>query len=101
MEVVTGSWKLFFDIQCVGRVLLLLVLLSHIGWITEQTDKAVKSLSEHTPLSSGLFVPRLSPEALANAIEASLEGGANGVSLFSARAMTAAHWQSFSRAIKR
>jgi hypothetical protein len=72
-----------------------------IEWIKEETEKGVKSLPHDIPLYSGLFVPQLSPEALTQAIEASFEGGAKGVTLFPARAMTEAHWQSFSRAIKR
>jgi len=72
-----------------------------IEWIRKQTEKGVKSLPHDIPLYSGLFVPQLSPEALTKAIEASFEGGAKGVTIFSARAMTEAHWQSFSRAVKR
>jgi uncharacterized lipoprotein YddW (UPF0748 family) len=66
-----------------------------IGWIREQTRKGVKSLSSRIPLYSGLFVPEMSPETLSQAVDASLEGGASGVSLFDARAMTDAHWKSF------
>ena len=68
-----------------------------IGWIGEQTEKGVKSLSSRIPLYSGLFVPQLSSEGLAQAFDASLSGGASGVSLFSAGAMTGEHWKSFSQ----
>jgi uncharacterized lipoprotein YddW (UPF0748 family) len=69
-------------------------------WIKEQTAKGVKSLSGRAPLYSGLLVFRMTPDALAKAIAAAYEGGANGVVIFPAQAMTEAHWQSFSRAIQ-
>jgi uncharacterized lipoprotein YddW (UPF0748 family) len=72
-----------------------------IGWIREQTQKGVKSLSLRIPLYSGLFVPELSPEALSRAIDASLEGGASGVSLFAAGAMTDAQWERFREKARR
>lgn len=71
-----------------------------IEWIREKTEKGVKSLAGRLPLYSGLLLFRMSPEELAKAIAASLEGGAKGVVLFPAQAMTEAHWKSFSQAIK-
>jgi len=70
-----------------------------IAWIREQTEKGIKSLKRKIPLYSGLFVPSLSPEELAEAVKASLEGGASGVSLFSSGAMSDAHWESFRRTV--
>jgi len=72
-----------------------------IGWIKRETEKGVKSLADRAPLYSGILVFRLSPEELAAAIGAALEGGAQGVVLFSAQGMTDATWLSFSQAIKK
>jgi uncharacterized lipoprotein YddW (UPF0748 family) len=68
-----------------------------IPWIQEQVSKGVKSLSNRIPLYSGLFVPSLNPDELAQAVEASMKGGASGVSLFNAGSMTDAHWERFGR----
>ncbi len=67
-----------------------------IPWIQEQVSKGVASLSHRIPLYSGLFVPSLNPDDLVKAVEASLQGGARGVSLFNAASMTEAHWERFS-----
>ncbi|MBI2505904.1 MAG: hypothetical protein HYW07_22035 [Candidatus Latescibacteria bacterium] len=45
-------------------------------------------------------MPALSPEELARAVRGSIEGGAQGVSLFSASAMSEAHWEHFGRAVR-
>ena len=71
-----------------------------IGWIRDQTEKGVRLLASDIPLYSGLFVPQLSPDGLAQAFDASIAGGARGVSLFSASAMTDEHWRSFSQRVK-
>jgi hypothetical protein len=71
-----------------------------IDWIEKETRREVESLSDSVPLYSGLSVTQLNPEDLSNAVKASYKGGASGVSLFSAQAMTADQWQSFSKAIK-
>lgn len=69
-----------------------------VDWIAEQTQKGIQSLKKDIPLYSGLFVPRLTPDDLSRAIAASLRGGASGVSLFSAGAMSDAHWERFRKA---
>ncbi len=71
-----------------------------ISWIEEQTAKGVKSLSSRIPLYSGLFIPDLNPEPLGRAVDASIAGGAGGTSLFSANAMTNAHWEIFRQKAK-
>jgi uncharacterized lipoprotein YddW (UPF0748 family) len=68
-------------------------------WIRQETEKGVRSLPESIPLYSGLLVFRLSPEDVAKAVRASLKGGARGVSIFSAQAMSEAKWRSFRDAI--
>jgi uncharacterized lipoprotein YddW (UPF0748 family) len=61
------------------------------AWIREQTEKGVRALNGRAPLYSGLMVG--SPEELREAIVAATEGGAGGVALFHARALTDAHWE--------
>ncbi|KPK96408.1 hypothetical protein AMJ80_00010 [bacterium SM23_31] len=69
-------------------------------WIKKQTEKGVMSLPKNIPLYSGLYVPQLRPDELTEAVEASFDGGAKGIVLFSANAMTDAHWKYFSKAVK-
>jgi uncharacterized lipoprotein YddW (UPF0748 family) len=71
-----------------------------IDWIKTQTLKGTASLSGRIPLYSGLFVPQLNPNELAKAIECSLEGNAQGVSLFSAQSMSAKHWTLFKEIVR-
>lgn len=72
----------------------------NLEWIREECAQGVRSLAGTTQLYSGLFVPALTPEELAQAIRVSIEGGAQGVSLFSAGAMSTAHWEQFSRTVR-
>jgi len=69
-----------------------------IDWIREQTETGIRSLQGKTRYYSGLFVPALKPGELRQAMEASFRGGAAGVSLFSAGAMTEEHWKAFREA---
>jgi uncharacterized lipoprotein YddW (UPF0748 family) len=71
-----------------------------IDWIREQTEVGVRSLRGRMPLYSGLFVPQLTPEALAEAVDASFSGGADGIVLFSAQAMSSNHWRSLQKALR-
>lgn len=70
-------------------------------WIKEQTEREVALLHHRMPLYSGLLVFNMSPEELALAIEAALDGGANGVVIFPAQAMSESHWRIFSQVAKR
>ena len=63
-----------------------------IDWIEQHTRKGVTALAGRLPLYSGLFVPALSPDELNEAVAAAKAGGANGISLFHAQAMTEEHW---------
>ena len=63
-----------------------------IAWIGEQVQKNRKLLKSPKPIYSGLFVPKLNPKELAEAIKISMESGANGVSIFSLESMKKAHW---------
>ena len=70
-----------------------------ITWIGEQVERGIGSLKKRIPLYSGLFVPRLTPDDLSGAISASFRGGASGISLFSAGAMSDEHWERFREAV--
>lgn len=66
-----------------------------IDWIEAQCREGVERLPATVPLYSGVFIPALRPEELAPAVHASLAGGAQGVSLFSAQAASPKHWDAF------
>lgn len=68
-----------------------------IDWIEEETRKGKDLLVGSQPIYSGLFVPSLSANELAQAIKASQRGGASGISLFNYNAMSDAHWQVIDR----
>ena len=70
-----------------------------VAWIEEATKEGVEALGGKCPLYSGLFIPALSPDELPQAVEYALKGGAAGISLFSHRAMTEAHWSVLTRAL--
>mgnify|MGYP000141373490 CR=1 FL=1 len=70
-----------------------------VKWIKKATQEGVKALSPTTKLYSGLFVPALSPSDLVRAVSFASEGGAKGIVLFNAEAMTDAHWKSLGRVL--
>ena len=67
----------------------------NLNWIGAQCARGVAALPDGVPLYSGLFVAALSPEELVQASRISLDGGAQGVSLFAAGSMSPAHWKAF------
>ena len=64
-----------------------------VAWVGEATREGVEALAGRCPLYSGLFVPELTPDELAQAAELSLANGAEGIVLFQGRTPTDAHWQ--------
>jgi len=72
-----------------------------VDWIREETERGVRSLEHRAPLYSGLLVGRMTPEELTEAIQAAVAGGASGVCLFYAQAMTDPLWQGFRQATRR
>jgi uncharacterized lipoprotein YddW (UPF0748 family) len=60
-------------------------------WVRDQTREAVSTVRQ--PIYSGLFIHNMKPDDMARTIHMALEGGASGVSLFSADGMDAAQWQ--------
>jgi uncharacterized lipoprotein YddW (UPF0748 family) len=59
-------------------------------WVRAQTKEGVSTVQQ--PLYSGLFTHNMKQEEMARTIKMALEGGASGVSLFSADGMDAAKW---------
>lgn len=62
-----------------------------VAWIGKATREGVEALNGKFPLYSGLFVPRLSPDELGQAIEYSLENGASGITIFEEGSMNKHH----------
>jgi uncharacterized lipoprotein YddW (UPF0748 family) len=63
-----------------------------VRWIRAATELGRAALDGRVPLYSGLFIPELAPDALRTAVDSARAGGASGITLFSVRAMTEAHW---------
>lgn len=68
-----------------------------VDWIGQQVGAALERLNSSKPVFSGLFVPHLSPEELERSIDVSLAAGAKGISLFSYKDMSDAHWAALGR----
>lgn len=60
-------------------------------WVRDQTREGVTTVKQ--PLYSGVYIQNLKTEEMTRTIRMAFEGGASGVSLFSADAMDAAKWQ--------
>jgi len=60
------------------------------GWVEAMTREAVAAVT--APVYSGLYVPPLDAAELRRTIDAALAGGAAGISIFSAAAMTPERW---------
>ena len=63
-----------------------------VEWIKRVTREGVEALGSKAPLYSGLHISMLTPEELARATRLAYEGGASGVCLFTATAMSNEHW---------
>jgi uncharacterized lipoprotein YddW (UPF0748 family) len=62
-----------------------------VAWIEEASREGARALAGRSPLYSGLYLPDLSPEDLAQAVRAALRGGASGVALFEVEGLTETH----------
>ncbi|TAK18662.1 MAG: Tat pathway signal protein [Acidobacteria bacterium] len=67
-------------------------------FVKTYTEEAVRTVN--VPVYSGLYVEPLSDADFTRTIRAALDGGASGVSIFDAGAMTAARWNVFAKVIK-
>ena len=63
----------------------------NIDWIADSVNKGIKNKDLHSKYLSGLFLGALTPSELKQAINKSLEKGADGVSLFSNNQLTEEH----------
>ncbi len=63
-----------------------------ISWI-ENEGRRGKQLLKSTGLHSGLYIPSIEANKLAQAIKFAVDGGAEGISLFDFNAMTKQHWK--------
>ena len=60
-------------------------------WVRDQTKEGVAGV--HRPLYSGIFIHNMKVDEMTSTIRMAREGGASGVSLFSADGMDPAKWQ--------
>ncbi len=68
------------------------------AFVKTYTQEAVATVKQ--PVYSGIYVPPLDPRELARTAEMALEGGASGVSIFDADAMTPEKWRAFADAVR-
>ena len=59
-------------------------------WVKQETQEGVAAVSK--PVYSGLYVPKMHGAELTQTVHAALEGGASGVSLYSADGMNQSKW---------
>jgi uncharacterized lipoprotein YddW (UPF0748 family) len=62
-------------------------------WIAKATKEGKMTLADRVALYSGVFIPSIPAEDLRSVVKGVREGGANGISFFSWKAITPAHWQ--------
>ena len=60
-------------------------------WVKSYTQEGAAASGK--PIYSGLFIHNMKPDELTRTIRAALDGGASGISLFSADGMDPAKWQ--------
>jgi uncharacterized lipoprotein YddW (UPF0748 family) len=60
-------------------------------WVKQQTQEAVSAVKK--PVYSGLFIHNMKAEDFRKTVQMAMDGGAAGVSLFSADGMDAAKWE--------
>lgn len=72
-----------------------------VRWIGQAVQECRSELPQTTPLYSGLFVPSLNEEEVAQAYEYAVKAGADGISLFTDTAMEEEHWKNLRRVIQK
>ena len=68
-------------------------------FVRQYTQEAVKTVK--APVYSGLFISPLNAAEFTRTIDMALEGGASGVSIFDAGAMTTERWALLAKAVSR
>ncbi len=71
-----------------------------VEWISSATREGVEALPRQRSLYAGLFLPSLSPEELAVAVQHARDSGAAGVSLFALDGLTDHHASAVSPALR-
>jgi hypothetical protein len=71
------------------------------SWIEEATRQGVRSINKNQRLYSGVYVPELSPEEMAQTLDYAYRGGADGVTLFTGYTPEEAHWKQWDAQIKK
>jgi uncharacterized lipoprotein YddW (UPF0748 family) len=66
-------------------------------WVRDETKEGVASVQR--PLYSGIFIHNMKVDEMTRTIQMAREGGASGVSLFSADGMDAAKWRALQAAL--
>lgn len=72
-----------------------------VRWIAQAVKECRRELPKTTPLYSGVFVPSLNEEEVAQAFEYAMEAGADGISLFTDTAMNDKHWRNLRRVLQK
>lgn len=68
-----------------------------VEWIGEAAREGVTAIPGDRPLYAGLYLPDLTPAALATAVRAALGGGARGVALFEMNGLSEEHLEQLRR----
>ena len=70
-----------------------------VEWIEQAAREGVDALAGRIPLYSGLFIPALTPDELAQAVRISAAAGAAGTVLFEGKMPTEEHWSTFAEEV--
>jgi uncharacterized lipoprotein YddW (UPF0748 family) len=89
-EMVRQDWERF-DLDAFLPMLYHVFYEETPEWVREQTKEGVAAVKR--PLDSGIFIHDMKVDELKRTVQMALEGGASGVSLFSADGMDGAKWQ--------
>ncbi len=89
-EMVRQDWERF-DLDAFLPMLYHVFYEETPEWVREQTKEGVAAVKR--PLYSGIFIHDMKVDELKRTVQMALEGGASGVSLFSADGMDGAKWQ--------
>jgi len=72
-----------------------------VSWIKDAVKEGINALNSKIPLISGLYIPKLDPDELVEAIDYSFENGAKGICLFGYEGMSEENWTNFTNTVKK
>ena len=64
-----------------------------INWIESITRNDINDVGDNSSIISGIYIPKIAPKEINNAIQAVKNGKAHGISFFDDKSMTNAHWE--------